>query len=177
MSEINNTIVFGGGCFWGVEKFFKKEFPNIVTKVGYIGGSYMNPVYKDVCTFDQNRSVGTNHAEVVQIKHNDMEVPVPRLVEYFIDLHDPTTHNRQGNDVGSQYRSCIFATNNYLNKIQDQISKFQLSSKSGKTIVTTVQDLDEFKFYEAEEYHQNYLEKNPGGYCNHKPKRSQYKGL
>jgi peptide-methionine (S)-S-oxide reductase len=153
---------FGGGCFWGMQKWFKKEFPKLKsTTVGYAGGTKENPTYKEVCKGN------TGHAEALQVEYDPKEVSYRDLVYFFFRIHDPTTPNRQGNDIGPQYRSVIF----YHTKEQEQIAKevkleIEKLGKWKNPIVTEI--VPATTFYRAEDYHQDYLEKNPGGYCNHK---------
>ena len=150
MTEI---ATFGAGCFWGVESKFQKVKGVIDTVVGYTGGITENPTYKDVCT-DK-----TGHAEVVQITYDPSVVSYEELLERFWDIHNPTTLNRQGWDVGTQYRSAVF----YLNEEQRLAAirlkeKLDKSGKYKKPIVTEI--VPAGKFYRAEEYHQRYYEKN-----------------
>ena len=152
-------VTFGAGCFWGIEAAFKKVKGIISTQVGYSGGTLKNPTYKDVCTNT------TGHAEVVQIEFDPNQVSYKDLLEIFWQIHDPTTLNRQGPDIGSQYRSVIFFHSEEQEKLAKE-SKENLA-KSGKyknTIVTEIILAKEF--YRAEEYHQNYYEKNGLGSCN-----------
>jgi len=153
---------FGAGCFWGTEKFFKKQFGGALTStaVGYLGGTTKNPSYKDVCTGT------TGHAEVLQVVYDPDKVSYNKLVELFFRMHDPTTINRQGNDKGTQYRSAIFYHNeeqaNIARAIKDEMQK---SGKFKDPIVTEISPATEF--FKAEDYHQGYLDANPNGYCNH----------
>jgi len=156
---------FGGGCFWGMEKWFTKQFGDklVSTKVGYIGGKLKNPSYEDVC------SGKTGHAEAIEIEFDAEKLKYDDLLNFFWRIHDPTTLNRQGNDKGTQYRSAIF----YYNEEQHEAAKKSMAEmgKSGRfnaPISTTIEPASEF--YKAEDYHQGYLDKNPGGYCNHKPR-------
>ena len=144
---------FGAGCFWGVEARFRNVKGVIDTVVGYTGGTTKNPTYKDVCT---NK---TGHAEVVQVTYDPSIVSYEELLEYFWDMHNPTTLNRQGWDVGTQYRSAVF----YYNEEQKEKAlkfkeKLDNSGKYKKPIVTEIVPISEF--YRAEEYHQRYHEKN-----------------
>ena len=146
-----NKATFGAGCFWGVEATFQKIKGVISTTVGYMGGKTKNPTYEQVCT-DK-----TGHAEVVQITYDPSVVSYEKLLDVFWSIHDPTQLNRQGPDVGMQYRSVIF----YHSKEQKQTaeqSKQKQISKHKKEIVTEI--IPEKEFYPAEEYHQKYLEKN-----------------
>jgi peptide-methionine (S)-S-oxide reductase len=155
---------FGAGCFWGTEKFFRKQFgANLIsTMVGYMGGA-SKASYEDVCTGK------TNHAEVLQVSYEPGKVAYGDLVRFFFRMHDPTTLNRQGNDRGTQYRSVIFTHTNEQQKIAEQVrDEVQASGKIKGKIVTQIQPADGLQFFKAEQYHQRYLEENPDGYCNHK---------
>ncbi|PNX49170.1 MAG: peptide-methionine (S)-S-oxide reductase [Thermoplasmata archaeon M9B1D] len=144
---------FGAGCFWGVQKEFNKIKGVTNTTVGYMGGNLKNPTYKDVCT---NK---TSHIEVVQIEFDPKIVNYEKLLELFWKIHDPTQLNRQGPDIGTQYKSIIFYHNEKQKIIAEKSKeKLQKSNKFKKPIVTEIKPLD--IFYKAEEYHQNYLEKN-----------------
>jgi len=149
---------FGAGCFWGVEAAFRQMKGVVSTAVGYMGGTLTNPTYQDVCT-DR-----TGHAEVVQVEFDPAQVSYQDLLRVFWENHDPTTLNRQGPDVGTQYRSVIF----YHTPEQQaaaQASKAALE-KSGafrRPIVTEIQPAPEF--WRAEEYHQQYLEKRGLAHC------------
>jgi len=153
-----DKATFGAGCFWGVEAAFQK-IPGIVsTKVGYMGGHLKNPSYKDVCT-DK-----TGHAEVIQITFNPKVVSYEKLVEIFWNIHDPTQFNKQGPDIGTQYRSAIFYHNQKQKEIAEKSKKKQhQSGKYKRTIVTEITPAKEF--YPAEEYHQKYLEKQGLSSC------------
>lgn len=154
MSEapILETATFGAGCFWGVEEAFR-ILPGVKsTAVGYMGGTLQNPTYQEVCT-DR-----TGHAEVLQVEYDPNEISYEELLDIFWKNHNPTTRNRQGPDVGSQYRSVIFFHTSDQEKTA-RASKEQVE-KSGKwqnPIVTEVIPAEEF--YRAEEYHQQYLAK------------------
>jgi peptide-methionine (S)-S-oxide reductase len=149
---------FGAGCFWGVEATFR-SIPGVVsTLVGYCGGKTDNPTYQDVCTDT------TGHAEVVEITFDPAQLPYEQLLETFWKLHDPTTPNRQGPDVGSQYRSVIFF-HSPAQEAAARAAKERLD-KSGKLrnpIVTQI--VPAAPFYKAEEYHQRYLEKRGLASC------------
>ena len=153
--------LLGAGCFWGVEEYFRKIHGILDTKVGYAGGNFLNPTYEDVC------SNSTGHAEVVQITFNPKLISFLTILEVFFSIHDPTTLNQQGNDIGTQYRSIILYQNE---KQKIESSKFiKMLSKNKvftQPIVTELEPL--IIFYEAEEYHQNYFENNPNqGYCSY----------
>ncbi|MGK7932174.1 MAG: peptide-methionine (S)-S-oxide reductase MsrA [Microcystaceae cyanobacterium] len=144
---------FGAGCFWGVEAAFRKLKGVISTSVGYMGGHWPNPCYLDVCARI------TGHAEVVQIEYDPTIISYEQLLETFWKIHDPTSLNRQGPDRGEQYRSVIFYHSQEQEKIARQ-SKFNLqnSGKYDKDVVTEIKAASDY--YLAEDYHQQYLEKN-----------------
>jgi methionine-S-sulfoxide reductase len=144
------------GCFWGTEKYLSL-IPGVVkTDVGYANGHTANPSYKDVCHND------TGHAETVHIEYNPDTIKLSFLLDLFYDAIDPTSVNRQGHDAGTQYRTGIYYSDEEdRGVILDSIAKLQ--GKYKKPIAVEVQALE--NYYPAEEYHQKYLEKNPGGYC------------
>lgn len=155
---------FGAGCFWGTEKFFRKQFgANLISAiVGYMGGA-SKASYEDVCTGT------TNHAEVLQVSFEPNKLAYGDLVRFFFRMHDPTTLNRQGNDRGTQYRSVIFTHTQEQQKIAEQVrDEVQASGKIKGKITTQIQPVDGLQFFPGEPNHQRYLEENPGGYCNHK---------
>lgn len=153
------TATFGGGCFWCTEAVFKQLKGVINTTVGYSGGNVENPTYEQVCTGK------TGHAEVCQVVFDPQVISYTELLDVFFKTHDPTTLNRQGADVGTQYRSVIF----YHNEVQKNsalefIAKLEREKVFYNPIVTAVESLK--NFYKAEEYHQDYFEKNPySTYC------------
>ena len=147
---------FAAGCFWGVEEKFRKINGVISTSVGYTGGSFENPTYQDVCAGK------TGHAEAVEIIFNPSIISYEELVEIFWKIHDPTALNRQGFDIGTQYRSAIFFHNEEQEKIAKS-SKEKLQKSLKKEIVTEI--LPASTFYKAEEYHQKYLEKRGRNSC------------
>ncbi len=149
-------IVLAGGCFWGVEEYMSRIKGVIETKVGYANGTKENPSYEEVC------SKNTGHAEACYITYDEELISLDQLLTKFWEIIDPTVINRQGNDIGHQYRTGIF----YTDKKDLPIilkSKDEEQKKYSKEIVTEIEPLS--CFYEAEEYHQKYLKKNPGGYC------------
>lgn len=150
--------LFGAGCFWGVEARFR-EVPGVQdAAVGYAGGHTDNPTYREVC------GGRTGHAEVVQLKFDDALVSFETLLEHFFQWHNPTTLNRQGPDVGSQYRSVIFAMDEaQAATARELIQRLDESSRFSRPIVTTVEP--PATFWRAEEYHQRYLEKHGRGFC------------
>lgn len=151
------TAMFGAGCFWGVENEFSKTKGVVSTKVGYSGGNFKNPTYKDVC------SDKTGHAEVVQVEYDPKVISYQNLLDLFFAIHDPTIKNRQGPDIGSQYRSVIFFYNpKQENQAKSSIEQLNKLKKFENLIVTQV--LPAKEFYPAEEYHQQYYKKN-GGSC------------
>ena len=155
----NETIVFGGGCFWCTEAVFKMLKGVTSVEAGYAGGEMENPVYEEVS------SGKTGHAEVVKIEFNPRKISLDSLLTVFFGSHDPTSLNRQGNDVGPQYRSIIlYTTEEQKKKAKKFIEKLNKSSKKGNPIVTEVKALG--VFYEAEEYHKNYYRNHPEqSYC------------
>ena len=154
------SLVFGGGCFWCTEAIFKYVTGVEAVTPGYIGGETVNPTYKEVC------SGTTGHAEAVKINYDEKRVALTKLLEIFFKTHDPTTINRQGNDIGTQYRSVIFYENDLeLKFFKDYIKNINQSNTFNSKIVTSLEKKS--NFYDAEEYHHNYFEKNPlNGYCN-----------
>jgi len=152
--------VFGMGCFWGAEKKFWTMPGVYTTAVGYAGGHVKNPTYREVC------SGLTNHVEVVLVVYDPVKVSYDTLLKVFWENHDPTQGMRQGNDHGTQYRSVIYAyTDDQTAAAERSKAAFQqaLSAKGYGPITTEIADAP--AFYYAEEYHQQYLQKNPNGYC------------
>ncbi|MFX1390818.1 MAG: peptide-methionine (S)-S-oxide reductase MsrA [Promethearchaeota archaeon] len=144
--------IFAAGCFWGVEANFRKLDGVISTRVGYTGGSFSEPTYKDVCSHK------TGHAEAIEITFDPSKVTYDELLEVFWSIHDPTTLNRQGPDVGSQYRSAIFYINSeQKEKALSSKNKLEASKRFKNPIVTQIVPASDF--WEAEEYHQQYAEK------------------
>tara|TARA_B100001248_G_scaffold247795_1_gene219557 strand:- start:426 stop:998 length:573 start_codon:yes stop_codon:yes gene_type:complete len=165
MPENLVEIVFGAGCFWGIEKKFW-DLPGIyVTSVGYSGGDTENPTYEDVCYKN------TNHAEVVKVVYDPEIINIKALLKIFWECHDPTQGMRQGNDIGTQYRSVIYTNNEddleaalESKKIyQDELIKNSFKSDKENSITTEIELIK--NYFLAEEYHQQYLAKNPNGYC------------
>jgi peptide-methionine (S)-S-oxide reductase len=157
----SEIAVFGMGCFWGAERMFW-QIPGVYsTAVGYAGGFTANPTYEETCTGM------TGHTEVVQVVYDPAVVSYEQLLKVFWENHDPTQGNRQGNDVGTQYRSAIFTTSpSQAATAETSRAAFApVVEKSGYGEITTeIAPLRDF--YYAEGYHQQYLHKNPGGYCN-----------
>ena len=155
MSEL---ATFGAGCFWGVEAAFQRVPGVIDTAVGYSGGHTDNPTYRDVCTDE------TGHAEVVQVTYDPAKVTFSQLLDVFWQVHDPTQVNRQGPDVGTQYRTAVF----FHSPEQEEMAKksraaLEASGKFRKPIATEI--VRAGKFYRAEEYHQRYLQKRGAASC------------
>ena len=153
------TATFGGGCFWCTEAIFKSLKGVETVESGYSGGETKNPTYKEVCSGE------TGHAEVIQITFNPAVISFRELLEVFWQTHDPTTLNRQGADVGTQYRSVIFYHTPEQKEIAERF-KTQLNKENifGKPVVTEISAFD--KFYKAEKYHQDYFANNrTQGYC------------
>ena len=153
------TIILGGGCFWCQEALFLHIMGVVSVVSGYAGGLIENPTYEQVS------SGSTGHAEVIKIEYNPDTISLKDLLYIFFYVHDPTTKDRQGADVGTQYRSIILFSNENQKEVSNQVIKELEDSKAFKgPIVTEVEPLE--NFYMAEEYHQRYFEKNPNkGYC------------
>lgn len=158
--EGSEDIVLGLGCFWGAERLFW-ELPGVlVTAVGYAGGYTPNPTYEETC------SGWTGHTEVVRVVYDPAVISLQSLLRVFWEAHDPTQGMRQGNDIGTQYRSAIYATSESQRQAAEQSrEQYQhaLKDAGGGEITTELAPLE--AFYYAEEYHQQYLAKNPNGYC------------
>jgi peptide methionine sulfoxide reductase msrA/msrB len=160
MSAPSETAILAGGCFWGVEELMR-TFPGVRdTEVGYTGGTLANATYSDV------KKGNTGHAEGIKITFDPTESSYESILHYFFRLHDPTTLNRQGNDIGTSYRSAIFYLNDEQKKIAEKVkAEIDQSGKWKKPVVTEI--IEAKPFYSAEDYHQDYLRKNPGGYTCH----------
>lgn len=152
----NKTIYFAGGCFWGTEHYFKMIKGVVGTTVGYANSIMENPSYKDVCSGD------TLAAETVKVDYDPSLVSLEFLTRMFFHAIDPTSLNRQGNDIGTQYRTGIYYTDNEDLAVIYKVFEEQRSTTEGE-IVVEVKALQ--NFYAAEDYHQDYLDKNPDGYC------------
>jgi peptide-methionine (S)-S-oxide reductase len=153
---MQKTIVVAGGCFWGMQDLFRKQPGVLSTEVGYAGGKNENPTYE----------FHPGHAESIQITYDDTITSYTAILDYFFRIHNPTTVNQQGNDKGSSYRSAIF----YADETEKSLAEAMIDmvNESGKwedPVVTTLEPLT--RFWSAEEYHQDYLEKHPGGYTCH----------
>jgi len=148
--------ILAGGCFWGMEELIRKLPGVIDTTVGYTGGKVVNPTYEN----------HTGHAEAIEVVFDPTHLFYSKLLEFFFQIHDPTTRNRQGNDIGSSYRSAIFYLNDGQKRIAEQlINEMEASQKWPGKIVTEVAPASEF--YAAEGYHQDYLKHHPDGYTCH----------
>lgn len=149
-------LVLGGGCFWGMQELIRSQPGVVSTVVGYAGGSALHPTYEN----------HTGHAEVVQVSYDTDKTSLRELFDLFFQMHDPTTLNRQGNDIGDSYRSVIFYENEEEKKAaQEFIDIVNESGRWTDPVVTSLEPLGDFT--EAEDYHQDYLQKNPGGYTCH----------
>ena len=152
---MEDVISLGAGCFWGVEHAFKQLNGVVKTQCGYQGGKIDNPTYEQICRSD------TGHAEVVKISFDPSIVNLSRVLDAFFFMHDPTQLNKQGNDIGTQYRSVIFPKDSQQeSQIREDLER---RKKQDPNIVTSIEPWGEF--YSAENYHQDYLIHNPGGYC------------
>tara|TARA_B100000963_G_scaffold64897_1_gene53024 strand:+ start:2066 stop:2608 length:543 start_codon:yes stop_codon:yes gene_type:complete len=148
----NKKAVFAAGCFWGVESTFQQMEGVNSTTVGYIGGKVKNPSYELVCTGL------TGHAEAVEVEYNPNVVSFEKLLDTFFELHDPTTLNRQGPDIGTQYRSAAYFSNDDEKQIiETKINTLNESGKFNSRIVTEIEEITDF--YDAEDYHQDYYKK------------------
>ncbi len=159
MSSATQTLILGGGCFWCTESVFLQVRGLTQVESGYSNGQAPQPTYEMVCT-------GTSgHNEVVRLEFDPQQISLTELLEIFFLIHDPTTLNRQGNDVGTQYRSAIYCTTSeQLQAAQAMVQALDAGGDFGKPLVTEVQMLSNYA--RAEEYHQNFFAKNPGqGYC------------
>lgn len=153
---MSKFAVFAGGCFWGLEELIRTQSGVIDTEVGYTGGEEENP------TYERHRG----HAEAVRIEYDQEITTYKKLLDFFFQIHNPTTLNQQGNDIGTSYRSAIFYANEEEKKEAENFIQIVNQSKRWKDpVVTTLEPLG--KFYKAEEYHQDYLQKNKGGYTCH----------
>ena len=155
---MTEKATFGAGCFWGVEATFRQVKGVTSATVGYAGGTTENPTYEDVCTDE------TGHAEVVQVEFDPAQVSYEKLLEVFWRNHDPTTRDRQGPDVGSQYRSVVFCHTPEQQRAAEAFkSKLNQSNHFSRPIVTGIEPAP--TFYRAEEYHQQYLAKRGRAHC------------
>ena len=153
-----DTAIFAAGCFWGVEAKFRQIEGVAETEVGYTGGHTESPTYRKVCAGN------TGHAEAVRVQFDPEVVTYEKLVRFFWTMHDPTTRNRQGPDVGSQYRSAIFTHSEKQQRVAERVKKeLEEAGSFQRPITTEIAPAGEFT--RAEEYHQRYFEKNGGGGC------------
>jgi methionine-S-sulfoxide reductase len=159
-SKPRETAIVAGGCFWGMQEIIRKLPGVISSRVGYTGGVTPNPNYELVCSHT------TGHAEAVEIVFDPEVLSYEQFLGFFFRMHDPTTLNRQDHDIGDQYRSAIFYTSESQKEIAEKVKRrVDQSGKWKRPIVTEITNAT--KFYPAEEMHQDYLEKNPGGYNCH----------
>lgn len=150
------TAVLAGGCFWGVQELIRHEKGVVSTRVGYTGGPVPNPTYEN----------HEGHAEAVEVTYDDSVLSYMQLLDFFFRIHNPTLPNQQGNDIGTSYRSAIFYANQEeKEEAEKMIAMVDESGKWKIPVVTNLEPLTEF--YPAEEYHQDYLQKNPRGYTCH----------
>jgi peptide-methionine (S)-S-oxide reductase len=148
--------IFAGGCFWGLQELIRSQPGVVATRVGYTGGTNTNPTYEN----------HPGHAEAVEIMYDPEQTSYWKLLDFFFQIHNPTTLNQQGNDRGTSYRSAIFFTTEDERKLALEFIKIVNDSKRWKApVVTTLEPFT--AFYPAEDYHQDYLQKNPGGYTCH----------
>ena len=153
---MKKKIVLAGGCFWGLEELIRKQLGVINTTVGYTGGTVDNPTYEN----------HEGHAEAVEIEYDGDVTSYKKLLDFFFQIHNPTTINQQGNDIGTSYRSAIFYANDEEKREAENFIDIVNKSERWKDPVVT--NLEHFrKFYPAEDYHQDYLQNNPGGYTCH----------
>ena len=156
---MNERAVLAGGCFWGIQDLIRKMDGVVGTRVGYTGGDVPNATYRDHGT----------HAEGVEILFDPAVVSYRKILEFFFQVHDPTTVNRQGNDIGTSYRSAIYYVNDTQKQVAlDTIADVDASGLWPGKVVTEVEPVSDF--WEAEDYHQDYLVKNPNGYTCHFPR-------
>ena len=154
------TATLAGGCFWGVEELIRKLPGVLDTTVGYTGGTLKAPRYQDV------KTGRTGHAESLEIQFDPARISYEEILRFFFRLHDPTTANRQGNDVGSQYRSAIFVHDDAQREVAERVKKeVDASGKWTRPVMTEIVPATEF--WPAEDYHQDYLQKYPNGYTCH----------
>lgn len=153
---MEKRLILAGGCFWGVEAYYQKLKGIITTNVGYANGNIENPTYEEVC------SGQATHAEVVAVIYNSSQISLEKVLEHFFRMIDPFSLNKQGNDIGVQYRSGLYYESLEDKKIIETFIKKE-QEKYDKKIVVEVEELQ--NYYLAENYHQNYLIKNPTGYC------------
>ena len=157
---MNNKMIIAGGCFWGMQELLRTQPGVISSRVGYTGGHLDNPKYDD--THDSK----SGHAEAIELTFDPAKTTYRALLEYFFQIHDPTTKDRQGNDRGTQYRSAIFYMDDEQKKTaMDVMIAVNNSGKWPGKVATTLEPFT--KFWDGEDYHQDYLQKNPNGYTCH----------
>ncbi|MSW73135.1 MAG: peptide-methionine (S)-S-oxide reductase MsrA [Actinobacteria bacterium] len=164
ITPMSSSAYFATGCFWGAERRFWQIEGVIETSVGYMGGSSQNPTYEEVCTGK------TGHAEMVKVIFDESKVTYQRLLEEFWTMHDPTSLNQQGGDIGTQYRSAIYTTTplQYVTAVTSRdVYQAVLTEQALDQIVTEIVSAEGLTYFMAEEYHQKYLIKNPNGYDCH----------
>ncbi len=160
MANKSNIATLAGGCFWGVEELIRQRPGVTDVEVGYTGGSTPEATYEMVKTGT------TGHAEAIQVEFDPTKTSFEAILKFFFKIHDPTTQNRQGNDRGTQYRSAIFYHSDEQKQIAEKVKAEEDASRKWPNPVVT-QIIPAAEFYSAEEYHQDYLQKNPGGYTCH----------
>lgn len=158
MNKHEEIAILAGGCFWGMQDLLRKIKGMKLSEVGYTGGQLPQPKYENVKTGN------TGHAEAIRLSYDSSVLSYGEILEWFFKMHDPTTMNQQGNDIGSQYRSAIFYLND-AQKLEAEKHKLKAQELWKKPIVTQIVAATEF--YPAEEFHQDYLEKHPNGYTCH----------
>ncbi|MEN9412758.1 MAG: hypothetical protein RIQ92_1195 [Actinomycetota bacterium] len=164
MNTHQSATAYATGCFWGAERRFWNLPGVLSTSVGYMGGKSANPTYEEVCTGK------TLHAEMVEVNYDPAVISYKRLCEEFWVMHDPTSLNQQGGDIGTQYRSSIYYTTDEQRSTAEETKRIYQSALTAEgigEIVTEICSADGVPYYRAEEYHQRYLEKNPNGYDCH----------
>jgi peptide-methionine (S)-S-oxide reductase len=156
----SEPALFGMGCFWGAERCFWQQPGVLVTAVGYAGGATRHPSYEMVCTGR------TGHAEVVQVIYDPQRIDYAQLLKLFFESHDPTQGMRQGHDIGTQYRSAIYHYTEAQRQVAEAaLANYQVALRAGGFGPITTEIREAPEFYHAEDYHQQYLAKNPQGYC------------
>lgn len=159
-NENQQQIVIGMGCFWGAERLFWQLDGVVSTSVGYAGGFTPNPTYEEVCSGE------TGHTEVVRVIFDPQRLPLEKLLSHFWEKHDPTQGMRQGNDKGTQYRSAIYTYSEQQQQIaQASKQRYQQALSASQRALITTEIVPAGPYYYAESYHQQYLAKNPNGYC------------
>jgi methionine-S-sulfoxide reductase len=167
MTPLISIATLAGGCFWGMEDLIRKEPGIVSTEVGYSGGS------DPLANYEKVKTGTTGHAEAIQIRFEPSKISYEKLLLFFFKIHDPTTVNRQGNDIGTQYRSAIFFHSEEQKKSAEKIKKqVQDAGFWKKPIVTEIVPFQ--NFIPAETYHQDYLQKNPGGYTCHFVRKADF---